>query len=127
MTMGSTSVERWEGKDFVAMRMIAPTITRTHQEHQMFEDMLPMEDVREPSLEQDTVNEVESQGSRTNEGEPEEPVESEVEDLREQEEAEEEADQEEEEARSGGSSCESCGSTILLPQRRKGELSRSPR
>ena len=51
MTMGSTSVERWDGKDFVAMRMIAPTITRTHQEHQMFEDKLPMEDVREPPLE----------------------------------------------------------------------------
>ena len=81
MTMGLTSVERWEGKDFVAMRMLAPTNAKIHQEHQMFEDMLPMEDVREPSLEQDTVNEVESQGSRTNEGEPEEPVGSEGEDL----------------------------------------------
>ena len=48
---------------------------------------------------------------------------SEEEDLQEQEEIEEEADQEEEDSEedvgSGGSSCESCGSTILLPQKRK--------
>ena len=60
MTMGVMSVERWDGKDFVAMRMIAPTITRNHQEHQMFEDMLPLEDARDPPLEEETVDEVES-------------------------------------------------------------------
>ena len=41
MTMGSTSVERCDGKDFVAMRMIAPKITKTLREHQIFEDMMP--------------------------------------------------------------------------------------
>ena len=81
LTMGSTSVERCDRKDFVAMRMITPKITKTHQEHQTFKGMMPMKDVREPPIEEDSVNQEESQNSRNNateeetedsEGEPEE-------------------------------------------------------
>ena len=52
LIMGSTSVERCDGKDFVAMRMIAPKIMKTHREHQIFEDMMPMEDVCKPPMEE---------------------------------------------------------------------------
>ena len=81
MTMGLTLVERCEGKDFVAMRMIALKITKTHQEHQIFEDMIPMEDVREPPMEENSVNEIESQVSRNNEEEAEKSVRSQEEDM----------------------------------------------
>ena len=47
---------------------------------------MPLEDARDPPLEEETVDEVESQGSRTNDGEPDGPVEDEEEDLQEQEE-----------------------------------------
>ena len=33
LTIGSTSVERCDGKDFAAMRMISPKITKTHLKH----------------------------------------------------------------------------------------------
>ena len=120
MTMGSTSVEKYKGKDFVAMRMVAPIITRTHQEHQIFEDMMPMEDIREPPMEENSVDKIESQVPRNNEDEEEEPVRSQGEDLHEREEVEEGVDQEEEEEPgSDGSSGESSDRTILLPKKRK--------
>ena len=120
MTMGSTLVERYEGKDFVAMRMIALKITKTHQEHQIFEDMIPMEDVREPPMEENFVNEIESQVLRNNEQEAEESVRSQEEDMQEVEEVTDQ--EEEEEVGSDGSSCESCNNTILLPQKKKKNL-----
>ena len=52
----------------------------------MFEDMIPMEDVREPPMEEESVNEVESQVSRNNEEEPEEFVRRQKEGLQEEEE-----------------------------------------
>ena len=84
--MGSMSVERCDGKDSAVMRMISPKITKTHQEHQIFEDMMPMEDVHEPPVEEESVNEVESQVSRNNEEEAEEPMRSQEEDLQREEE-----------------------------------------
>ena len=57
-------------------------------------------------------------------------MESEGEDLQEQEEVEDEADQEEKDleegAEYGGSSCESCASTILLPQKQKRRIFEIP-
>ena len=76
LTMGLTSVERCDGKDFVAMRAISPKITKTHMEHQIFEDMMPMEDVCEPPMEEEFINEVESQVSQNNKEEVEEPMRS---------------------------------------------------
>ena len=45
MTMGLTYVEEYGGKEFVVFRMMSPKITKTHKDHQIFEDMMPMEDV----------------------------------------------------------------------------------
>ena len=41
--VGSTSVERCREGNMVAIRMMSPKITRTHQEDIVFEDMMPLE------------------------------------------------------------------------------------
>ena len=46
---------------------MSPNITRTHQEHVVFEDMRPLEGVRELIREKDYVNQEESQSSMNNE------------------------------------------------------------
>ena len=56
MTVGLTSVEKCGEREVVAVRIMSPKITKTHQEHAVFEDMMPMEDVCEPLHEEDSVN-----------------------------------------------------------------------
>ena len=48
MTIGSTSIEECGGTELVAVGLINPKITNTHKEHFIFEDMLPLVDMREP-------------------------------------------------------------------------------
>ena len=53
----------------MAVQMMSRKITKTYQEHAIFEDMMPLEGLREPSQEEDSVNQGESQRSRNDENE----------------------------------------------------------
>ena len=111
--------------------MISPKITKTHQEHLIFEDVMAMEEVQEPLLEEDSVNQGESQISRNNDVEEgsEDSVRQMEENSQELEEFEEsvipneevsqEAELRREDPGSEGSSCDRSDTVILLWQRRK--------
>ena len=45
MTIGLTSVEKCGETEVVAVRMMSPKTMKIHQEHVVFEDMMPLEDV----------------------------------------------------------------------------------
>ena len=47
MNIGSTSIEELGGREFVVVRLMNPRITKIHEEHVIFEDMLSLVDVRE--------------------------------------------------------------------------------
>ena len=70
MIMGPTSIEECGRRDFVAVRLISPKITKTHQEHFIFKDMLLLEDIQEP-LQEDSAIQGESQSFRNNNDEEE--------------------------------------------------------
>ena len=48
MTIGSTFAEECGGREFVAVRLMNPKITKTHQEHIIFEDILPVLEIQKP-------------------------------------------------------------------------------
>ena len=58
-------MERCGEGDVVVVRMMTPNITKAHEEHAIFEDVMPLEDIREPLCKEDMVNQEESQGSRS--------------------------------------------------------------
>ena len=56
MTVGTISIEQCEGREPAAMTLMNPKITKTHKKHFMFEDMLPLVDMRDLMKEEDSVN-----------------------------------------------------------------------
>ena len=51
MNIITTSIEEYGGREFVAVRLIKSKISKTHKEHFIFEEMLPLVDTREPMKE----------------------------------------------------------------------------
>ena len=128
--VGSPSVERCGEGDVVVVRMMTPNITKAHEEHAIFEDVMPLEDIREPLCKEDMVNQEESQGSRSKDieegpkdsGRKEEQNLQNLEEIEEYESGNEEDSQDKEpreEAGSGGSSCDNSKTMILMSQKRK--------
>ena len=56
MSMRAVLIEDVGGREFVAVRLMNPEITKTHKEHELFDDMLTLMDVREKEEEGDSVN-----------------------------------------------------------------------
>ena len=56
MTLGTKSIEECGGREFAAERFSNPQITKTHKEQFVFDDRLPLVDMKGPMRDYDSVN-----------------------------------------------------------------------